>query len=138
GFDLQRDLQAKLRRYCNRDRWYHGDDLGSESLNDHLLHILDSDSVAFRRIGVVASDFEEFDLLPLSVKHTDTRARKFCAEHGERCAEIDALPSTELRRRIRAIIESHIEPARDEWDRLQIVEETERETIQRFASALEG
>ncbi len=99
GFDLERDIKEKLHRYCRRPfRW--------------------------RRLGVNAQDFDEFDLLKLEPKQTDKRYQKFVAEHGTACAELDAIPASEIRRRVKEAIESHI-PA-DQWERLQEIENTER------------
>jgi len=107
GFDLERDLVDKLTRYCNRE-------------------------FTWNRLGVNAEDFEAFDLIRLEAKRTDMRYEKFIQEHGEACAEVDAIPATELRRRVREAIESHI-PA-EEWARLRKVEEAERATCKRVLS----
>jgi len=101
-------------------------------------HLDDDCHVYFRRIAVVEDDFDDFNLLPLAVKHSDTRARKFLELRVHQCAELDAIPSTELRRRVESIIESHIDVAREEWERLQRVEEIERETLDGFIESLEG
>lgn len=135
GFDLERDVREKLERYCEKDV------LVSEGWADE--HIRDwwraggLDAVMFERVAVVESDFDRFNLLPLAVKDTDNRARKFRDKHGDRCAELDAIPSTELRRRVRAIIESHIDVHRDEWERLQAVEAEERYTLDQFIAGME-
>jgi hypothetical protein len=116
GFDLERDIREKLKRYCGKKRWY-GDgcenDLGPEHDVAYQRGLGPGD-VFFRRIAVNEDDFIEFDLLPLAVKKKDTRARKFIEEYGDQCAELDAIPSSELRRRVKQIIESHIDFARDE------------------------
>lgn len=115
GFDLERDVKAKLTRYCNR-------------------------AFEWTRLGVNAEDFAEFHLLPLPIKRDahgkprDSRARKFIEQHGHDCAEVDALPPTELRRRIREAIEGHIPKA--EWERLKTVEEAERESFTRFLAGV--
>lgn len=99
GFDLERDLKAKLTRYCDREfQW--------------------------ERLAVNSDDFEKFDLFPLEPKKTDRRYQKFVENYGYQCAELDALPATELRRRVRDAIESHIPSG--EWERLQELEELER------------
>lgn len=108
GFDLERDLRDKLSRYCKR-------------------------AFTWRRLAVNAEDFDEFNLLPLNPKTTDRRYKTFVEQHGTACAEVDALPATELRRRVREAIESHIPEG--EWDRLQEVERLERES---FNKALAG
>ena len=102
GFDLERDVRAKLERYCKRPfEWL--------------------------RIGVNDDDFDGFDLIPLEVKEKDSRSRSFIQTHGTRCAELDALPATELRRRVREAIEDHIDA--DKWSRLLEVERLEKESI---------
>jgi hypothetical protein len=141
GFDLQRDIQEKLARYCP-DRTLYDDrsDFLSDADGDlsSIFRYCTKRDIIFHRVGVIASDFEEFNLIPLKVKKDDTRANKFRSEHGNRCAELDALPSTELRRRVRSIIESHIEPHRDEWERLQRVEAEERNTLDQFIAGMDG
>jgi hypothetical protein len=83
GFDLERDIREKLERQVDEEFFWH-------------------------RLGVHIADFVDFDLLPLPVKQKDKRASRFTEEHGHQCAELDALPSTELRRRVREAIEEHI------------------------------
>jgi hypothetical protein len=90
----------------------------------------------WKRLAVLESDFDDFNLLPLNVKVDDKRTKKFLEHRGDRCAEVDALPSTELRRRVREAIESHI-PA-DEWERLQNVERIEKEQFQGFIDSMGG
>src|SRR5207245_380345 len=58
GFDLERDLQAKIKRYSG----------GRE--------------FTWQRLGVLAEDFDDHNLICLPVKHTDNRARTFMAQHG--------------------------------------------------------
>jgi hypothetical protein len=127
GFDLQRDIRDKLARYCDKPWWYEDDEP----------HEARPNCVIFRRLGVLESDFKDFDLRPLAIKKNDTRSSKFRKEHGNRCAELDAIPATELRRRVREAIEFHI-TNRDEWERLQKVEAAERETLDKFVAGLEG
>jgi hypothetical protein len=107
GFDLERDVKAKLERYCKRPfEWV--------------------------RLGVNFEDFEEFNLIPLKPKKTDTRYKRFVAEHGHKCAELDAIPATELRRRVEKAIMGHIDL--EQWERLQETERLEKETIDKIAS----
>jgi hypothetical protein len=107
GFDLERDVRAKLTRYCKR-------------------------SFEWVRLGVNKEDFAAFDLIPLKPKKTDSRYKRFVATHGYECAELDALPATELRQRVREAITSHIDLER--WERLQEVERLEKESIDKLAS----
>lgn len=142
GFDLQRDIRDKLERYSDKVCWFgdgtKDDEKGVEynaKLDQYLLENMGRGCVHFRRVGVVDRDFDDFNLLPLRIKKTDRRAAKFREEHGDRCAELDAIPSSELRRRVRSIIDAHI-TNRDEWERLQRIEEAERETLEKTICGL--
>jgi hypothetical protein len=103
GLDMERDLKEKLSRYCKRK--FH-----------------------WKRLGVNARDFDAFNLIPLPPKESDARYRRFVEEHGHQCAEMDALPAMELRKRVRRAIMYHIPPG--EWERLQLIEEAETRTWQ--------
>jgi len=111
GFDLERDLKAKLGRYCQR-------------------------SFTWQRLALNAEDFATFNLIPLAPKTTDRRCAAFIREHGSRCAELDAIPPTELRRRVQQAIESHI--PQEEWQRLQTVERLERESFDQVLTSLQS
>ncbi len=111
GFDLERDIRQKLERLVHRP-------------------------FTWTRLGVNPGDFEQFDLLPLAVKEKDKRAVGFIEEHGTQCAELDAIPSGELRRRVQEAISTHI--PQEEWERLQHVEEIERNTIRDVLANMEG
>jgi hypothetical protein len=122
GFDLERDLREKLKRYTGRPLWsYEGDGPALEMIDDDNRHVY------WTRLGVVCQDFDAFDLVCLPVKEKDMRARGFIQEHGHDCAEVDALPPSELRRRVREAIERHIDPKR--WARLRRTEAAEQETL---------
>lgn len=111
GFDLERDLREKLARYS-----------GSK--------------FAWKRLGVCWEDFDELDLVRLPVKNSDKRAKGFIEEWGEDCAEVDAIPPTELRRRLEEAILRHIDV--DRWNRLLKVEAAEQETLDRFIEGMRG
>jgi hypothetical protein len=125
GFDLERDLREKLERYsgrpCNHGPYVEGTELVDGRLFDPGAGFL------WIRLGLRYSDFEEHGLIELPVKRTDKRSKAFVREHGDACAELDALPPNELRQRVRDAIERHIDPAR--WERLQEVERLERDTL---------
>jgi len=109
GFDLERDAKEKLERYCKRPfKWY--------------------------RLGVNAPDFAAFSLIPLEAKRKDSRYRRFIDEHGTECAELDALPPTELRQRVKNAITSHIPQER--WESLQETERREKEDFQDIMAKL--
>ena len=79
-----------------------------------------------------AADFADFDLIPLKPKKLDTRYKRFVAEHGDQCAELDAIPAPELRSRVKGTIVSHIDGERRR--RLQQTERLERETLDHLAA----
>jgi len=118
GFDIERDLQEKLERYSGR------------SIADYA----DSDTIIWQRLGVKPDDFDRLGLIELPVKVSDRRAAGFIRKYGRRCAEVDAIPPNMLRQRVREAIESHIDF--EEWERLQQVEELERQTLQRCVDLL--
>lgn len=109
GFDIERNLVERLQRYSGREFHWH-------------------------RLALVESDFQEFGLIRLAVKRLDRRAGAFLERYGDRCAEIDALPPSELRERVERPIVRHIDPER--WKRLQAVEAAEQETVETFLEAL--
>ena len=111
GFDIERDLKEKLARYSGRDFSWH-------------------------RLAVRQADFARHNLIALPVKDTDNRAGEFRTRHGTACAEVDALPPSELRARVLAAIESHIDP--DRWARLLEVERLEQETLGELVGGWDG
>lgn len=125
GFDIERDLQEKLERYSGRrvlpvtEYW----DVKSESR-----------LVLWRRLGVCPKDFDDFDLIRLPIKTKDSRATGFLEKYGDAGAEIDALPPSELRRRVTEAIDDHIDV--DRWNALIQVEEAERATMRTVLAAL--
>jgi hypothetical protein len=116
GFDLERDLREKMERYSHRVWVIDAVDAGRHTF-------------VWERLGVTAADFSAHDLVRLPVKLSDRRAAGFVREYGADCAEIDAIPPSELRRRVQEAIEGHIDAKR--WNRLIDVENAERETLQR-------
>jgi hypothetical protein len=87
----------------------------------------------WQRLAIAEADFEEFDLVRLPVKESDKRTKGFLKTHGDACAELDALPPTELRRRVQEAIESHIDQKR--WAKLQRTEQLEQETLEKVVDA---
>lgn len=80
-----------------------------------------------KRLAIHAADITKFNLPPLWVKDSDSRAKMFKAEHGSECVELDALPPDELRRRVREAIERLLDV--EAWNRALTVEKVERESI---------
>ena len=132
-------FREKLKRYCNKSYWFgDGEDEDGTLANDeYYRESLCENCVLFRRLAVVDDDFDDFNLLSLAVKDSDNCARSFREQHGDRCAELDAIPSTELRRRVRDTIEAHI-TNRDEWERLKRVESAERESREAVLVGMQG
>lgn len=124
GFDLERDLREKLARYSGRYVVDHGDETESAETYNFV----------WQRLGVTEEDFQAHDLIRLPVKTADKRAAGFVRKYGTSCAEIDALPPSELRRRVSDAIDSHIDVKR--WNRLLKVEQAERETLEQFVTSL--
>jgi hypothetical protein len=121
GFDIERDLHEKLSRYSGRECEY---DPATAS-NFRFI---------WCRLGVTADDFGKHNLVRLPVKKKDKRAPGFISQYGTSCAEIDAIPPTELRRRVKEAIVQHIDD--DEWQRLLVVEEAEQESLERMVKRL--
>jgi hypothetical protein len=139
GFDIERDLREKLARYSA----LHCHPVNAELTEWH--GEVQKEARAGRggssggyffwvRLAVRAEDFEGHGLIELPVKMKDQRARGFIGRHGRRCAEVDALPPTELRRRVREAIVAHIDTPR--WERLQETERLEQETLNAFIGGL--
>jgi len=87
-----------------------------------------------RRLAIHAKDIGKFNLPPLRVKTSDSRARTFLREHGTECVELDALPPSELRRRLTEAIEARIDWVR--WDRAVRVQTAEIESIRKIAGKI--
>jgi hypothetical protein len=75
----------------------------------------------------VGGCIDEFNLPPLRIKTSDTRAAAFRREFGNRCVELDALPPEELRSRVRQAIEGQIDE--ETWGRALAIEKAEQESI---------
>jgi len=128
GFDLERDLREKLSRYVGRPVWQY-EDSGPTYLED-------GECISWIRLGVIETDFDEHDLVRLPVKKADNRAAGFIRQHGYDCAEIDAIPPSELRRRVEQAILAHVPAA--EWNKLQAIERTEQESLTNILGALQA
>jgi hypothetical protein len=126
GFDLERDLREKLQRYSHRFDYFL---MYDRDFAPRPKHVNDgANRTVWSRLAVVEQDFSEFKLIELPVKKSDKRAARFLDDYGSRCAEVDAIPPSELRRRVQEAIESHIHAER--WSRLREVERLEQETLE--------
>jgi hypothetical protein len=110
GFDLERDLREKLKRYSGG------------RLFDWV------------RLAVRENDFERYGLIPLTPKARDRRTRGFLRAGHTKAAELDAIPATALRDRLEDAIRSHIPAAR--WERLRAVEDAERASVAKIVKRM--
>jgi hypothetical protein len=91
---------------------------------------------SMERLAIHGTDITPFNLPPLKVKSSDSRASGFRKKYGNRCVELDALPVVELRRRIQDAVEEHIDM--ESWERAKVAEEAESKCIMNFADKMQG
>jgi hypothetical protein len=112
GRDLERDVRDRLTRHARHP-------------------------FAWKRLAVEPDPhFDEFSIRPLKAKNRDSRYKKFVAQYGHDCAEVEAIPANDLRDILRAAIESHI--PQDRWARLKEIERAEREQWGAFTRQFTG
>jgi hypothetical protein len=85
--------------------------------------------VELRRIALTEQDLRDPDLpsFPADSRRKDPRHTWFRARYGNRCWELDALPATVLRQRVRTAIGALIDF--DAWNHCASIEKAERESI---------
>jgi hypothetical protein len=83
--------------------------------------------IHFRRVAVTRDQIQGLKLPTRPTKESDSRSRNFEGES----VEVDAIPPSTLRLMVRQCIEAHID--QEELQRLQTVEEAERETLRQIA-----
>jgi hypothetical protein len=112
GLKIEADLRRRLENFCGfRVHW--------------------------ERLAITEKDFES-DLLGFPVKRGSAAAnwQPYVDRFGDRCVEVDALPATVVRDRVRQAIESHIDQR--EWALLKAQEERERSDVLKMVRALNG
>lgn len=129
GFDLERDLREKLERYSSRHGFERNVGRFDEEYFEKYIDWAARHAFVWTRLAVRDVDFTDHNLIALPVKEADRRSKKFIEEYGEDCAEVDALPPTELRRRVEEAINQHINQG--EWKQLQDAERIEKESLDR-------
>lgn len=102
GCDIESDVRSRVQRYG-------------------------SGPFKMERLAIFAADIKKFNLPPLLVKETDSRAARFLEQHSNKCVELDALPPDELRKRIRDAVTDLLDL--ELWNRAVAVEEVERKSI---------
>jgi hypothetical protein len=110
-----------------------GEDM-ERDLRDRLLEEEPDLEFTVRRVAIHKSDIRAYDLPPLQVKNTDTRAKGFVRNHGDDCVELDAMSPSVLRDRLRIEIENLIED--EDWERAKRVEAAQRETNKSIAATI--
>jgi len=142
GFNSTRNIYATAQRLLRQEEdgktitiFYLGDwDPSGQDIERDLAHRLAEYGlvdVNLERIAIFKEDIQWFNLPPLRVKDKDPRASKFKSRHGNEAVELDALPPTELRSRLRRAIDEVID--RQAWDRATMVEQAQQETCVRYA-----
>lgn len=109
GLAIEASLNCRLQGFLKREAW---------------------NAVTWKRMAVTAEDFADESLLGLPVKTSDRQGKNYVAEFGNRCVEVDALSANVIRERLEAEILDHLD--QDAWQRLQSVEGTEREAMQKI------
>jgi hypothetical protein len=112
GLDIERDFRERLEGYLE-GKAYH-----------------------WQRLGVTHADFQDqqYQQYHFDVKYFKAANRKLVGywsgyknTHGVQAMELDALPTAEIRERVRRAIVSHIDISK--WDALSAVEEQEKQWI---------
>lgn len=86
--------------------------------------------IHFERIAVTEEQIVDYDLPTRPTKQTDSRSRGFRGDS----VEVDAIPPDVLRQLVRRSIIQHIDT--DALGRLELVEDAERETLDRMLASL--
>jgi hypothetical protein len=89
--------------------------------------------VEVRRIALTAEQTEGLPSFPASDKRRDPRHPWFLENYGNRCWEIDAMDPRDLRECVEEAIKELIEPIA--WERCEIVNKAEQESLQTVLSA---
>jgi hypothetical protein len=107
GLKIEKDFLRRLKGF-----------LGSEG---HRLH--------WQRLAVTDADFANPDYLGFPVKRKGAIGawKPYLDQYGDRCVEVDAIPSQEIRDRVEKAILNHVD--RREWEFLQEQEERERKMM---------
>ncbi len=142
GFNSATRVHEIARLFATIEKPIHVFYLGDHDPSGHCIEVelysralrYGSGEFEMKRLAIHAADITKFNLPPLRVKDSDSRARMFRAEHGSECVELDALPPDELRRRVRDAIESLLDV--EAWNRALAVEKVERESITRIVARM--
>jgi hypothetical protein len=93
----------------------------------------DGDHVMLERIALARAHVRGLPSFPATDKRKDPRYKWFCANHGDRCWELDAMDPNDLRACVEREIKKLIEPVA--WERCEVVNRAEQESLK---TVLEG
>jgi 5S rRNA maturation endonuclease (ribonuclease M5) len=127
GLDIERDIRERAKGFLDKPIIEVIHNAASE-----LKYNWSEPPILWQRLGVTWNDFKNDDLPGFPIKKSEskswqTRCLPYIEQYGDRCVEVDAIDSKEIRQRLKEAIESHID--QDEWNRLKTIEEAEMETI---------
>jgi hypothetical protein len=112
-----------------------GLDMSVRDLPGRLERYGDGADFTIRRIALIEDDLAWLPSFSLESKKRDPRYEWYKRNyHPSVCWEIDALNPNDLRERVEDEILSYIDD--EKWDRAELVEQAERESIQHFANQL--
>ena len=94
------------------------------------------DHVELKRIALLRPDCGKLPSFPASAKSKDPRFKWFASNFGSKCWELDAMDPNDLRDRVRYEIARVIEP--EAWDRCEIVNRAEQESLRSVLDAWTG
>jgi hypothetical protein len=126
GRCIESELYERVIRYSENTLERCCDDYSEEVDNEWCFKMI--------RLAIHESDIKLYNLPPLRVKVTDSRSKTFKRQYGSQCVELDALPPTELRRRIKDAVEELIDW--DVWNRAIAVEKVEKASIERLVNRI--
>jgi hypothetical protein len=89
--------------------------------------------VAITRVALTRGDCDGLPSFDVETKSRDPRYAWFKRTHGDRCWELDAMNPNDLRQRLRDEIIQRIDV--DAWVHCQVVEDAERESLNRYVQA---
>lgn len=132
GLTIEQDLKRRLLEMTGLREELPSEETGWEPIS----------GITWKRLAINEEDFLSPRLIGFKIKGDrkrkawQTRHAAYLKEHGDRCVEVDAIPSTEIRARLRSAIESHID--KREWEMLQAQEKIERESMKDWLAGVSG
>ena len=88
-------------------------------------------SIEWRRVALNSTQFDRMqDQFGIPVKGTDKLAPEYIAGYGNRCVEVDAMPSDEVRDLLDKAIIKRIDM--EKWKQTEAIEKREQEQLERL------